>query len=268
MSRQDNIKKLLVNYNRRLQALQERKALYGLDTPIAILTEIEEIETQIEELQTELAELESKTNLPSQLNITPSGTVEDAGANKVAKISLTWLLWVGAGVLILVVGTGILVFLARGVNNSGDGATEAIMTAPETATVTDQRKNQAVQLPTASTKPVLTVDELEAGLHSANIVFSTGTDEDRARVRSYVTGPTSAYYLLAVNCLEVIGAQRFKKTEYLDMIDKWYTLQVGEGDYVAEDGQLHVEQLKAAIVQAHNEYYSDTATAFEELIEP
>ena len=53
MSRRDNIKKLLVNYNRRLQALQERKALYGLDTPIAILTEIEEIETQIEELQTE-----------------------------------------------------------------------------------------------------------------------------------------------------------------------------------------------------------------------
>lgn len=54
MSRQDDIRKLLINYNRRLQALKERQALYGLDTPIAILTEIENIEAEITNLEAEL----------------------------------------------------------------------------------------------------------------------------------------------------------------------------------------------------------------------
>jgi hypothetical protein len=45
-------------------------------------------------------------------------------------------------------------------------------------------------------------------------------------------------------------------------------VRVGEDNYLAAEGQLHKEELKAAIVQAHNEYYSDTATAFEQLIEP
>jgi len=264
MSQRDDIKKLLVNYQRRLQALQERKALYGLDTPIAILTEIEDIESQIEELQTKLTELEPEGDLPAQLNMTPSSTVEGAGARN----SPAWLLWTGAGVLILVIGAGILVFWAGWINNGGNGGPGPITAAPATAVGTEQGTNQAVLPPPASTAPVLTVDELEARLAAANIVFSTGTDEDRARVRSYVTGPTSAYYLLAVNCLEVLGAQRFKKTVYLDMIDKWYTLQVGEDNYVAADGQLHLEQLKAAMVQAHNEYYADTAAAFDQLVEP
>jgi WD40 repeat protein len=52
--RREHIQKLLKNYNRRLQALQERQALYGLDTPVAILTEITDIEAQIETLQIEL----------------------------------------------------------------------------------------------------------------------------------------------------------------------------------------------------------------------
>ncbi len=265
MSRRDNIEKLLINYNRRLQALQERKALYGLDTPIAILTEIEEIETQIEELQTEL---ESKVNLPSRLNIANSSTVEDVGATRMLNNSFTRLIWIGAGVLILLAGVGILVFWANGVDNSRDVAAKPITSAPALATVADQSNNQAEPPSKAPSDPVLTVQELEARLHRANIVFSTGTDEDRARVRNYATEPASAYYLLAINCLELIGTQRFKKTAYLDMIDKWYTLRVGEDDYVAEDGQLYVEQLKAAIVQAHNEYYADTATAIEQLIEP
>lgn len=54
MSRENDIKKLLVNYNRRLQALKERQALYGLDTPIAVLTEIENIEAEIMNLKVEL----------------------------------------------------------------------------------------------------------------------------------------------------------------------------------------------------------------------
>ena len=51
MSRQDDIRKLISNYKRRLQGLEERKALYGADTPLATLTEIQEIEIEIEKLQ-------------------------------------------------------------------------------------------------------------------------------------------------------------------------------------------------------------------------
>ncbi len=58
MLRRDKIRKLLLNHHRRLSALEERKALYGLDAPIAILTEIEDTNAEIERLQTQLNELE------------------------------------------------------------------------------------------------------------------------------------------------------------------------------------------------------------------
>jgi len=58
VGRQNHIQKLLVNHNRRLQALKERKALGGLDAPVGISLEIEEIEAEIEQLQAELAELQ------------------------------------------------------------------------------------------------------------------------------------------------------------------------------------------------------------------
>jgi hypothetical protein len=103
-------------------------------------------------------------------------------------------------------------------------------------------------------------------LKAANIELSTGTADDAARVRSYFTGPTSAYYLLAVNCLQVLGNRRLRETGYLDMIDKWYTLLVGEEHYVAGDGGLDHEKLKEAIVRANNEYYGQHATSFEQVI--
>ena len=59
MTRQDDIKKLIRNHNRRLQKLKEQQALHGLDAPPKILLEIEDIETELEQLQTELNEIES-----------------------------------------------------------------------------------------------------------------------------------------------------------------------------------------------------------------
>lgn len=259
----NDIQQLLANHNRRLQALKERQALYGLDTPIAILTEIEDTEGEIDKLQTELEELERDVDLPTQ----PSTTTTSRSVESIeTKNRLMWPLWAGIGALIVIVGAGLLVFLMNGLNNGDNFAPASNMTP--TATDTGPSQGQTGQLPTALSESPLNIQELEARLNAANIVLSTGTDEDRARVRSYLTGPTSAYYLLAINCLEVIGPQRFKKTAYLDLIDKWYTGRVGEANYVAPDGKLHVEQLKAAIVQAHNEYYGDTVTAFEQLIEP
>lgn len=61
MSRQNDIKRLILKHNRRLQALREKQALYGLETPVSILTEIEDIETEIKKLQVELEQLEQST---------------------------------------------------------------------------------------------------------------------------------------------------------------------------------------------------------------
>jgi TIR domain len=118
-----------------------------------------------------------------------------------------------------------------------------------------------------STPPPPSVLELESQLKAANIELSTGTEDDVARVRSYFAGPTSAYHLLAMTCLQVMGNRRLRETGYLDMIDKWYTSLVGEEHYVAGDGGLDREKLKAAIVRANNEYYGQSATSFEQLVE-
>jgi hypothetical protein len=108
--------------------------------------------------------------------------------------------------------------------------------------------------------------ELESSLKAANIELSTGTEDDVARVRSYFTGPTSAYYLLAINCLQVLENWRLRETGYLDMIDKWYTSLVGTEHYVTGDRRLDHEKLKEAIVKANNEYHGQNATSFEQVV--
>ena len=55
MPRQDDIQKLLVLYNRRLQKLREQEALKGLNAPPEILIEIEDIEAKVAQLQAEEA---------------------------------------------------------------------------------------------------------------------------------------------------------------------------------------------------------------------
>ncbi|MCB0166776.1 MAG: serine/threonine-protein phosphatase [Anaerolineae bacterium] len=58
MSRKDDIKRLITKYNRRLQKLKEKEASFGLDTPVHILIEIEDIEEKLEKLQTDLEVLD------------------------------------------------------------------------------------------------------------------------------------------------------------------------------------------------------------------
>lgn len=61
MSRKDHLRKLIESHTRRLEILEERRAQYGLDTPPAVLTEIEDIRTALAELQAELATLAEET---------------------------------------------------------------------------------------------------------------------------------------------------------------------------------------------------------------
>lgn len=60
MSQVEHLKTLLVNLTRRLQILEERKALFGLESPPAILLEIEDVKSQIAEKQAELVQLQDK----------------------------------------------------------------------------------------------------------------------------------------------------------------------------------------------------------------
>lgn len=113
----------------------------------------------------------------------------------------------------------------------------------------------------------VTVHDLEPLLNNVNILLSTGTSDDIERVRSYFTGPKSAYQLLSIACLQVLKDRRFKQIEYLDMIDKWYTILVGEDNYVSDEGTLNAEMLKEAILKSHNEIYGDNLISFEQIVE-
>jgi len=68
MPRKDDIKRLMANQERRLQKRKEQQALFGLDAPPHVLTEIEDIEAEIKKLQTELEALED-----SDINEEPHG---------------------------------------------------------------------------------------------------------------------------------------------------------------------------------------------------
>jgi hypothetical protein len=60
MSLKDDTRKLIIEYQRRLQKLKEQKAKLGINTPPAILTEIEDVETEIEQLHIELNTIEEE----------------------------------------------------------------------------------------------------------------------------------------------------------------------------------------------------------------
>ncbi|MCB0191470.1 MAG: tetratricopeptide repeat protein [Anaerolineae bacterium] len=53
MSRTEDISQLITNHHRRLQKLKEKQALYGLETPVHLEIEIEDIETVLANLQAE-----------------------------------------------------------------------------------------------------------------------------------------------------------------------------------------------------------------------
>jgi TIR domain-containing protein len=141
-----------------------------------------------------------------------------------------------------------------------------ILQSSVTSEPTELTRLQAVPSAIAVLSTV-TVYDLEPLLNNANIVLSTGTSEDIERVRGYFTGPKSAYQLLAIACLQVLKDRRVKQIEYLDMIDKWYTILVGENNYVSNEGMLNAEMLKKAMLKSHNEIYGDNLISFEQIVE-
>ena len=117
MSRKDDIQKLITNLNRRLQALKERKALYGSDTPIAVLTEIEDIEAEIEELRSELKNLASDTEQVSLAVEATSSSTDHTILGKTKTFAPLWLWGSVAAFVLMLIGSVIAFFSA--VDNEG-----------------------------------------------------------------------------------------------------------------------------------------------------
>jgi len=117
--------------------------------------------------------------------------------------------------------------------------------------------------------PDIPLPQLEHLLTEANLgLSSTRTREGIAAMRTYFTGPDSAYQMLAIASLQVVGVQRLKQMVYLDMIDAFYTNLVGgEDNYLNADGKLDLEQVKVAIVKAYIEYYGEYVSSFDQLLE-
>jgi hypothetical protein len=134
-----------------------------------------------------------------------------------------------------------------------------------TASVVDQATAPAADEATppdaaAPTEETATA-ELERQLAQANIALSAVQVE---QVREYVNDPNTGYKLLAEHALQVVGDQRFRNTLYLDELDTRYTDLVGQEHYAEFDQ----EQLKAAMVRAWNEHYTDQQVdSFEQLVE-
>ncbi len=94
------IKRLIKNHHRRLQALEERKALYGIDTPLAILTEMEDIRAEIEDLHEQLQDLEQRTDNLEDKSEKILAT-ENLATGKVTKRGIPWM-WIGLGTVVVV----------------------------------------------------------------------------------------------------------------------------------------------------------------------
>lgn len=109
-----------------------------------------------------------------------------------------------------------------------------------------------------------TIEELEPLLLQANIRLSE--PEDLERTRTYFTGPDSAYHMLAIAALTVVGERRFIQPVNLDIVDKWYTRAAGSGD--ADRGPLDLELVAESLVDAHNDYYGDDTASLDDLLEP
>jgi hypothetical protein len=143
---------------------------------------------------------------------------------------------------------------------------ETLHPAPTSASSTEAPS--VISTAPASEHPALdeltTIEELEPLLLHANIRLSEPVDEERTR--SYFTGPDSAYHMLAVASLTVLGEQRFIQPVNLDIVDKWYTQAVGTG--YEERGPLDLEIVKQSLIDAHNDYWGDNATSLDELLEP
>jgi hypothetical protein len=155
---------------------------------------------------------------------------------------------------IITAATGLIVALNQAGVLSGKEKIDSRSPAPPSIT-------PAVK--TAS--PPTSVDEWEKKLRAINIDLGDSA-YDKEKVRGYLAGPGPEYRALALGCLQVIGNRNLNKTLHLDIIEKHYSSMSGGSDYLSADGNVNLERVKEAMVKARNDFYTDNATSFEEIV--
>lgn len=75
MSQQDELRKLIIKHQRRLQKLKEQQATFGINTPPEIFIEIEDIEAELERLQTKLTRVDNNKGYGKPQNVYATGDV-------------------------------------------------------------------------------------------------------------------------------------------------------------------------------------------------
>jgi len=163
--------------------------------------------------------------------------------------------------LITAVGGLLTILVQAGIIGSGRGSGSDVNT-PVSAPAAASASESSIGTPSRPT-----TGNVESRLEQANIQLSTGSADDLARVRGSMSDPGGAYALLADACLDVLGERRLKRRGHLDMIDKWYTIAVGQDRYLTETGTIRSDELRSAIVKATNEIHGTTAISFDEVVE-
>jgi hypothetical protein len=184
------------------------------------------------------------------------------GARKRSRAQMIYL----TGIIALLIFIAALAFLLlrNSTHTANDIPTNASVQSPPGVALSTVAPTAPTPTP-ADQNPALekltTIDEIEPLLLQANIRLSQ--PEDEARTRTYFTGPDSAYHMLAVAVLKVVGERHFSHTEFLDIVEKHYSNFAGP-DYW-ERGPLDPEGVKQALIDAHNDYYGDNAAALDQL---
>jgi hypothetical protein len=171
--------------------------------------------------------------------------------------------------LVTAIGGLLTILLQAGVigpeKRSAPNADQAAITSATPSAATSATPSAA--RPSTGERSTGATADVESRLERANIQLSTGTAEDSARVRAYLRDPDGAYARLAEACLDLLAGRRLKRRGHLDMIDKWYTLAVGQDRYLSEGGTIRVDELPDAIVKATNEIHGTAAISLAEIVE-
>ncbi|HET9222958.1 MAG TPA: hypothetical protein VFO07_10660 [Roseiflexaceae bacterium] len=202
------------------------------------------------------------TETMSMLTVKPDTTPAPPDSPAPRRVAaLAWLL----------VGVVVLAFAGFGAywwyNNPGIGTAEQAETPTRTEPTADEAisaEEPPTEEPPAEVAPITQADveALESELAKLNIELSETQVEN---VREFIANPATKYKVLAEHVLEVVGDQRFRETIYLDEIDVRYGEVVGQEHYADFDP----DQLKAGMVRAWNEHYTDQQVeSFDEIVEP
>jgi hypothetical protein len=168
-----------------------------------------------------------------------------------------WLIRIDVIVLALVVG-GWWWFYGRPIGTASQEATSPAIeaTAPLEETPSDVTPSEEA----TSTEP--STAELENELEGANILLSETQVET---VREYINDLGTGYKSFAEHVLPIVQELRFRQTLYLDEMEDRYTQLVGTDKFADFDE----EQLKAGMVRAWNERYTDQQVeSFDQIVEP